>query len=92
MSLLYPAEAIPEADRCAECNGSGDRWAEVYCCAPGHIRPGCTCGGQPFMEAIDECPACDGTGLAPAPEAVQSAFTAYRSALAARCLFPRVAR
>lgn len=55
MSLLYPADAIPEAARCPDCDGSGDEWAVV----------GTDPSGAPFMEPIGECPACQGTGYGP---------------------------
>lgn len=62
MSLDYPASAIPEEDRCPDCNGSGDQWAEVTCCRGSVWTVECACGGQPQWEPVAECPSCGGTG------------------------------
>lgn len=62
MSLNYSAESIPEDDRCPDCNGSGDEWAEVRCCTGSRGRIECACGGESQYETVGECRSCGGTG------------------------------
>lgn len=63
MSLLYPASDIPEEDRCPDCEGTGDEWAEVPACCGGSVYSiECACGGQSQMEPVGECLTCGGTG------------------------------
>lgn len=54
MPVAYPTDAIPHADRCTRCDGSGDDWQEV---APS------------LWEPVDACPSCYGSGLRPGAKA-----------------------
>lgn len=53
MALAYPLSAIPPADRCPTCGGSGDHWENVY--DPKH--------DEWLFEPVAECGPCRGTGV-----------------------------
>lgn len=55
MPVAYPADAIPTADRCPTCQGSGDHWENVY--DPKH--------DEWLFEPVDLCGTCWGSGVKP---------------------------
>lgn len=53
MPVAYPTEAIPPADRCTACRGSGDEWVLTYDAKHGTYQ----------YDPIDLCGRCHGSGV-----------------------------